>query len=184
MGCDAFGCVCQWAVRHFNPRTPCGVRQVIQWHLPRNAIISIHAPRVGCDPATPPAAAAQQISIHAPRVGCDFLVRSTSPPIRRFQSTHPVWGATRMGFKGTLVEWLFQSTHPVWGATLSALCLMLGISHFNPRTTCGVRPALVSPLHNKDIFQSTHPVWGATNRLLCSTWPKEFQSTHPVWGAT
>ena len=59
----------------------------------------------------------------------------------------------------------FQSTHPVWGATFfEAGCLPYD-EDFNPRTPCGVR-------HGCSIngcaiigFQSTHPVWGATLEL-------------------
>ena len=56
-----------------------------------------------------------------------------------FQSTLPVWGATRES-RGQKVILEFQSTLPVWGAT---------------NTAC-IRPT--SQLK----FQSTLPVWGAT----------------------
>ena len=80
----------------------------------------------------------------------------------RFQSTHPVWGATSMAQQILQDEAKFQSTHPVWGAT----------SH---------------PLTGRPVsgFQSTHPVWGATPaKAVCGGTINEFQSTHPVWGAT
>ena len=80
--------------------------------------------------------------------------------------------------------------------------------NFNPRTPCGVRPALYACFKHPGLFQSTHPVWGATEparavgpkrpyfnpRTPCGVRPgvpsskkhhqTEFQSTHPVWGAT
>ena len=34
------------------------------------------------------------VSIHAPRVGCDSLPRVDPQRVRKFQFTHPVWGAT------------------------------------------------------------------------------------------
>ena len=34
------------------------------------------------------------ISIHAPRVGCDEVTAVLKEYTTRFQSTHPVWGAT------------------------------------------------------------------------------------------
>ena len=102
----------------FNPRTPCGVRRSSP-HGGRDLLgISIHAPRVGCDPhgvgprkakrkyfnpRTPcgvrPATCgvftdSHKISIHAPRVGCDVLSRLDAAFRKPFQSTHPVWGAT------------------------------------------------------------------------------------------
>ena len=81
---------------NFNPRTPCGVRpreeikkvlaRIISIHAPRVGCdpffilytgvrkgISIHAPRVGCDPSfVSNLDTSQSISIHAPRVGCDL----------------------------------------------------------------------------------------------------------------
>ena len=56
----------------------------------------------------------------------------------RFQSTHPVRGATQIVYYiSKMLE--FQSTHPVRGATLRGLAV-----------------------YNQQRFQSTHPVRGAT----------------------
>ena len=58
--------------KDFNPRTPRGVRLLDSRDAALNAIISIHAPREGCDVVLyMPSAAAEAISIHAPREGCD-----------------------------------------------------------------------------------------------------------------
>ena len=63
--------------------------------------ISIHAPREGCDLIVETTAArAQPISIHAPREGCDKFHRITSIATVRFQSTHPVRGATQADESG------------------------------------------------------------------------------------
>ena len=126
------------------------------------------------------------ISIHAPRVGSDPSPRSAWAGETRFQSTLPVWGAT----KATTPEaklLAFQSTLPVWGATLSTrrsyenqtisihaprvgsdpAITGTGTSplYFNPRSPCGER----LPEHMIDaagvVFQSTLPVWGATISL-------------------
>ena len=126
--------------QNFNPRTPCGVRL----HCVKSGLllsrISIHAPRVGCDrggyrlpgictdfnPRTPCGVRLLEvigrtertnISIHAPRVGCDLPVSGTYKNEHRFQSTHPVWGAT-------------VADRHVFGRA----------DDFNPRTPCGVRP--------------------------------------------
>ena len=125
---------------YFNPRTPCGVRLAFIANEVLSLVISIHAPRVGCDDKTqkrtyhnalfqsthpvwgatalsPPSLQSppnfnprtpcgvrhvpnremsrpKRISIHAPRVGCDFTSTTSSWCLARFQSTHPVWGAT------------------------------------------------------------------------------------------
>ena len=125
---------------------------------------------------------------------------------RRFQSTHPVWGATFVR-KFDHCPGRFQSTHPVWGATPLGRGRDLIHGDFNPRTPCGVRQAHFNHMEEGIEFQSTHPVWGATQplqrmgtddrisihapRVGCDQGrrrgPRQgrgFQSTHPVWGAT
>ena len=148
-------------------------------------MISIHAPRVGCDSSLMLNTRQISISIHAPRVGCDEAALTGAGIYWEFQSTHPVWGATptvwgpgrqkenisihaprvgcdlqRAGF--LRIHTKFQSTHPVWGATSSPVWMRLFASHFNPRTPCGVRHVHVRPCGLVKKFQSTHPVWGAT----------------------
>ena len=56
------------------------------------------------------------ISIHAPREGCDADGITTDESSSKFQSTHPVRGATA-GDLRDLGRYRFQSTHPVRGAT-------------------------------------------------------------------
>ena len=56
------------------------------------------------------------VSIHAPRVGCDFKVSCGWRSPYAFQFTHPVWGATDSDISRAFVN-SFQFTHPVWGAT-------------------------------------------------------------------
>ena len=56
------------------------------------------------------------ISIHAPREGCDDTSEQNRDDGTRFQSTHPVRGATRY-LKNEYDQLAFQSTHPVRGAT-------------------------------------------------------------------
>ena len=87
-------CTISMGNRNFNPRTPRGVRQVADGPPGDCVIISIHAPREGCDkaplaggtkernfnPRTPrgvrrsvmrSSICSNSISIHAPREGCD-----------------------------------------------------------------------------------------------------------------
>ena len=58
---------------YFNPRTPRGVRPIADYMGIPTGVISIHAPREGCDAEQPELMAAIKISIHAPREGCDSL---------------------------------------------------------------------------------------------------------------
>ena len=128
--------------------------------------ISIHAPRVGSDgspgdstnpgtdfnPRSPCGErrtrrrrswSRRRISIHAPRVGSDL-------------------GSWRRPGNGPT----FQSTLPVWGATRSASNPISGVPDFNPRSPCGERLACVFIPPPPQKFQSTLPVWGATFWLL------------------
>ena len=83
-----------WCFTYFNPRTPCGVRQ-------QQALQS---------------AQMTAISIHAPHAGCDASCRAFFIGLPRFQSTHPMRGATP--------RLPFPRVHR---------------RYFNPRTPCGVR---------------------------------------------
>ena len=73
--------------------------------------ISIHAPREGCDFGMGAVPQQPHISIHAPREGCDPLSLSL-----------------------IAVAYRFQSTHPVRGATCSPILIRWSIRYFNPRT--------------------------------------------------
>ena len=132
-------------VPDFNPRSPCGERHDghsvwqscaycrFQSTLPvwgatcenrgRDALpaISIHAPRVGSDGLHKCSNIGIGISIHAPRVGSDALASRGATCGTIFQSTLPVWGATRSGVTMWTVLKGFQSTLPVWGATAEIL---------------------------------------------------------------
>ena len=68
------------------------------------------------------------------------MFRGMVEPVK-FQSTHPVRGATRDLAAHITQSLKFQSTHPVRGATLH------------------VRRVIIAR-----VFQSTHPVRGATRR--------------------
>ena len=122
--------------------------------------ISIHAPHAGCDPYFSAYATVIFISIHAPHAGCDRLTMWTRWDSSRFQSTHPMRGAT-LAFVSREAQLRFQSTHPMRGAThfrfvsfatgeISIHAPHAGCDHgrlprcirtsnFNPRTPCGVR---------------------------------------------
>ena len=169
---------------NFNPRTPCGVRPY-QWRKnQRNMCISIHAPLAGCDSGRPVDFYAVLISIHAPLAGCDRLFRASWTRKRNFNPRTPC--GVRLHFL-KVIPWYyrFQSTHPLRGATAQSrhLCRQFVISihaplagcdrgarlilqpqgHFNPRTPCGVRrdDKFVCRLFVR--FQSTHPLRGATH---------------------
>jgi len=84
-------------------------------------VISIHAPRAGSDIRDRPDDPLVGISIHAPRAGSDDGVLFATAEAKKFQSTLPVRGATS--------RWRPES---------------LRRHHFNPRSPCGERPAVMA----------------------------------------
>ena len=126
-------------------------------------MISIHAPRVGSDLLRYQLYAISTISIHAPRVGSDCNV---GPELHRYSNFNPrsPCGERPVQVPVDLSGSLFQSTLPVWGATRDALILgtdlsisihaprvgsdrsqrlfFYPLSDFNPRSPCGERPDL------------------------------------------
>ncbi len=100
------------------------------------------------------------VSIHAPRVGCDSNRASSSISLIVFQFTHPVWGATSATSSSSIEskrfnsrtpcgvrpqsavtqrsQRRFQFTHPVWGATSSVPLLDITyiVSIHAPRVGC------------------------------------------------
>ena len=126
-------------------------------------------------------------------------------PLRTFQSTRPVWGATLVSSLHNTRR-TFQSTRPVWGATQPPILRLpeqlVSIhaprvgrdyslrrsrqlsSSFNPRAPCGARQMTKDMSDPRYQFQSTRPVWGATTLSSDTVLSPKFQSTRPVWGAT
>ena len=121
---------------------------------------------MGCDTASALQYAWLIISIHAPRVGCDGIGSVLVVCVEKFQSTHPGWGATAITrpqqagivFQSTHPGWgatgriarlsagnqKFQSTHPGWGATVLPPLLHTFNLYFNPRTPGGVRLRVIT----------------------------------------
>ena len=73
-GCDISGARSRTSRRHFNPRTPCGVRRASAQRPLYRSCISIHAPLAGCDQENRRALRHLPISIHAPLAGCDLAI--------------------------------------------------------------------------------------------------------------
>ena len=102
------------------------------------------------------------ISIHAPRAGCDHEGGVTYADETKFQSTHPVRGATRFDCVGN--PKIGISIHaPRAGCDSADRPSIAAGWYFNPRTPCGVRRGTNGGKDGKAGFQSTHPVRGATN---------------------
>ena len=135
------------------------------------------------------------------------VVKVRSYTIIVFQSTHPVWDATREVRAGQVVGAGFQSTHPVWDATPCGLvpnrqasisihasrmgCDTMRISpestsfHFNPRIPYGMRHLpCVCDIHCCKISIHASRMGCDTCLVSAISIVAKFQSTHPVWDAT
>ena len=170
---------------NFNPRTPCGVRQL--YTQVKDPATEDFNPRTPCGVRRIRQRPWPTSSDFNPRTPCGVRLYILIPPIvphRRFQSTHPVWGATCRHMRSC--RSLEISIHaPRVGCDSSPARASKLYRYFNPRTPCGVRQNCPHPGEPCNRFQSTHPVWGATGAgFLMVSVRVVFQSTHPVWGAT
>ena len=95
VGSDSIAALTAALEFYFNPRSPCGERPRLAATLRPQSRISIHAPRVGSDLTDKEVWQFEKISIHAPRVGSDRTHARAKAKNKPFQSTLPVWGATR-----------------------------------------------------------------------------------------
>ena len=131
-----------------------------------------------------------------------FLI---STRIFRFQSTHPLRGATTASGRSHSRTSDFNPRTPC-GVRLKSCCnsrqamdfnprtpcgvrhvihhVRAGNLHFNPRTPCGVRQCRKDHPDGEKGFQSTHPLRGATVIHTKQQVKCQFQSTHPLRGAT
>ena len=81
---------------------------------------------------------------------------------RSFQSTLPVWGATRYTHAFTILSCI--SIHaPRVGSDHNTPFASASYTNFNPRSPCGERLASANKIVALAEFQSTLPVWGATS---------------------
>ena len=101
--------------------------------------ISIHAPRVGSDLERALENLERRlISIHAPRVGSDSGRGTLTESQKNFNPRSPC-GERRKALDRRRGASRFQSTLPVWGATRSPLVTRSSPFYFNPRSPCGER---------------------------------------------
>ena len=147
--------------------------------------------------------AVQEISIHAPLAGCDYSSHHSRQDHRNFNPRTPC--GVRRGSAMTYTERAkFQSTHPLRGATKAlenhqkgeiisihaplAGCDPLRImlrtrpSNFNPRTPCGVGLIDWRSSPSLFLFQSTHPLRGATCCRECYLRAKNISIHAPLAG--
>ena len=145
--------------------------------------ISIHAPRVGRDRYSPVFLHCLRISIHAPRVGRDLANLPKTQSSCYFNPRAPC-GARPQCCCDNRLATAFQSTRPVWGATRSSNRRKARhqISIHAPRVGRDPRTIIVRVASNISIHA---PRVGRDHVcVVMSSDGESFQSTRPVWGAT
>ena len=102
------------------------------------------------------------VSIHAPREGCDLMrVSKISISSIRFNSRTP-GGVRHLYEQLRSTEREFQFTHPGRGATSASDVSTASRASFNSRTPGGVRQYQSAKTNHRGKFQFTHPGRGAT----------------------
>ena len=150
------------ASQRFNSRTPGGVRRQPLYHLGHPAIVSIHAPREGCDVPL-------SVSMWIPT---------------KFQFTHPGRGATGLDLLVYVSRYSFNSRTP-GGVRLIFWIPCIALSEFQfTHPGRGATPLRPHRGRSPPKFQFTHPGRGATTMCGLSRSLSLFQFTHPGRGAT
>ena len=161
-GATFIGCRHPYISASFNSRTPGGVRPAPSLLLLSLELVSIHAPREGCDDTQGGVGnSPRDVSIHAPREGCDARLVLLKRLLRSFNSRTP--GGVRLDVHQLLAAVVVVSIHA-------------------PREGCDVRQ--LQRVQRAKRFQFTHPGRGATRTWHRSALTSSFQFTHPGRGAT
>ena len=182
-GATPYWCVLARPAFHFNPRTPRGVRQVADGPPGDCVIISIHAPREGCDKA--PLAGGTKERNFNPRTprGVRLFGVLTKNRSLDFNPRTPR-GVRRGGMSAPMRGGDFNPRTPrgVRRSVMRSSICSNSISIHAPREGCDTMAGSTPAIRWR--FQSTHPARGATGEPYTKPPSKVFQSTHPARGAT
>ena len=177
-GCDRRCAMRRYDLRHFNPRTPCGVRRVSSRSTARNS--PYFNPRTPCGVRLSGQyrrLQAGRISIHAPHAGCD-LGEKNERRITDISIHAPARGATQIDmYQNTATSISIHA--PARGATPGGEERLRERDYFNPRTREGCDHEVVKDLSRIDVISIHAPARGATDLYYPVHASKRFQSTHP-----
>ena len=143
-----------WQITNFNPRTPCGVRL-------RSGILDLRTSR---------------ISIHAPRVGCDPRWRSSIFQRANFNPRTPCGVRPHSLVSVRLALNNFNPRTPCGVRRAGCMAYLVPVTYFNPRTPCGVRLEWLGQKFLDDAISIHAPrvgcdyinVWNSTIVLIIS----------------
>ena len=161
-GATIMSIMCPWDNSDFNPRAPYGARRLADHVGQDGQRISIHAPHTGRDPSK---AAARSLGAYFnPRAPYGARLPSLPPAARRrrFQSTRPIRGATRVRCLAGSDGDGFQSTRPIRGATKVFIMQNVTPLFQSTRPIRGATPTTTRAIPRVSGFQSTRPIRGAT----------------------
>ena len=157
-GCDVqIGRRAQDDAKHFNPRTPRGVRPLIMDAFIANANFNPRTPRgvrrtTGVYLGIP-----QRFQSTHPARGATIGIPAGHNPLLYFNPRTPR-GVRRFGCHITPLFYQFQSTHPARGATFYCDICQKRHANFNPRTPRGVRrQEIASSSHIRTDFNPRTP---------------------------
>ena len=143
--------------------------------------ISIHAPHAGCDEHRYRSRMLFNISIHAPHAGCDTERAKAKAKEERFQSTHPMRGATLLAIaENDRNSISIHAPHAGCDGNIVE-SVQLG-QIFNPRTPCGVRPYPCPGLHQHRIFNPRTPCGVRPTAFSCAAISSSFSIHAPHAG--
>ena len=169
----------------FNPRAPCGARQIHPTQKPVNVLFQPTRPLRSATSASGKCACRTNISTHAPLAGRDGSALVDQGRACTFQPTRPLRGATLRTGGIYQLRTDFNPRAPCGARQAAdhvAIQLDLGISTHAP--PCGARLPPVRTRGSIALFQPTRPLRGATGQSPCAGQSRAFQPTRPLRGAT
>ena len=149
---------------HFNPRSPCGERQILNWNLSKMKIFQSTLPLRGATQC--PDCLLRHLWDFNPRSPCGerpWVISSTTL-LFRISIHAPLAGSDCSCFPLRVVTEI--SIHAPLAGSDHPAHLEIIIGHdFNPRSPCGERRWITEALRPPIKFQSTLPLRGATGRI-------------------
>ena len=128
------------------------MRQIENTPENKRVVVSIHAPREGCDGDRHLPRASFVVSIHAPREGCDRRRLTSGLVSLSFNSRTP--GGVRLALTHSVCLPISFNSRTPGGVRLPYVNYYYGVKRFNSRTPGGVRPwrsRAVDALYNVSI---------------------------------
>ena len=161
-------CFIFYPAARFNPRAPCGARPAVSHKDLQHAAFQSTRPVRGATRGSTRRPASDGVSIHAPRAGRDSRRLWIDLDALTFQSTRPVRGATLIRRAGNRAQGV--SIHaPRAGRDRKHAALGGRGGRFNPRAPCGARPRMLTTTGRKRSFNPRAP---------CGARPLQHHSRH------